>query len=180
VTEQGIGVARSYARAAFQVATEKHDIKGWRSDVERLVEIFTDPEVADAFNNPRLDDGKRIGLALGLLTDDFDHERANFVKLLVLAHRTGLIVAIRDDFEALVAEAEGRMELEVTVAREVDDAGRERLGRLLGEKLGRQVELDVRVDPGILGGVIVRLGDRVADGSVRRRLAEMREELLAS
>ena len=162
------------------MATEKRDIKGWRADMERLVEIFTDDDVAEAFENPRLDEGKRIGLALGLLPDDFDRERANFVKLLVLARRTRLIATIRDQFEALVAEAEGRIELEVTVAREVDAAGRERLARLLGEKLGRQVELDVRVDADILGGVIVRQGDRVADGSVRRRLNEMRQELLAS
>jgi F-type H+-transporting ATPase subunit delta len=180
VTEQNVGVARSYARAAFEVATEKRAVTGWRQDLERLVEIFTDVDVAAAFDNPRLDDGKRIGLALGLLPDGFDSDRANFVKLLVLARRTRLIGAIRDQFEALVAEAEGRTELEVIVAQEVTDAGRSRLGKLLSEKLGREVELDVRVDPGLIGGIIVRHGDRIADGSVRRRLNEMRQELLAS
>lgn len=180
MTEQNVGVARSYARAAFEVATEKRAIKGWRQDLDRLVEILTDAEVAAAFDNPRLDDGKRIGLALGLLPDGLDSDRANFVKLLVLARRTRLIATIRDQFEALVADAEGRTELEVIVAREVTDAGHTRLGKLLSEKLGRDVELDVRVDPGIIGGIIVRQGDRVADGSVRRRLNEMRQELLAS
>ncbi len=180
MTEENVGVARSYARAAFEVATEKRAIKGWRQDLDRLVEIFADTEVATAFDNPRLDDGKRIGLALGLLPDGFDIDRANFVKLLVLARRTSVIATIGDQFEALVAEAEGRTELEVIVAREVTDAGRVRLGKLLGDRLGRDVELDVRVDPDIIGGVIVRQGDRVADGSVRRRLNEMRQELLAS
>jgi F-type H+-transporting ATPase subunit delta len=173
-------VARSYAKAAFEVATEKHDVPGWRRDLERLVEIFTDPEVAQAFENPRLDDAKRFALAIGLVPDDLDQDRANFVKLLVLSHRTGMIGAIRDAFEALVSEAEGRTELEITLATDVDQDGRAQLQRLLSEKLGRDVELDLRVDPGILGGIIVRLGDRVADGSVRRRLEEMREELLAS
>lgn len=180
MTEQNRTVARSYARAAFEVATEKHDIAGWRRDLERLVEIFTDPEVAQAFQNPRLDDAKRFALAIGLLPDDFDADRGNFVKLLVLSHRTGLVGGIRDEFEDLVADAEGRTELQVTVAREVDDQGRARLQQLLSDKLGRDVELDLRLDPSILGGVIVRLGDRVADGSVRRRLDEMREELLVS
>jgi F-type H+-transporting ATPase subunit delta len=180
LTEQGISAARSYAKAAFEVAMQKRDVKGWSADLERLVEILTDPDIARTFDNPRLDDGRRIGIALGLLPDDFDGDRANFVKLLVLAHRTDVIATIREEFEAMVAEAEGRTELQVVVAREVSSEGRERLGRLLGEKLGGEVQLDLRVDPGILGGVIVRRGDHVADGSVQRRLNQMREELLVS
>jgi F-type H+-transporting ATPase subunit delta len=180
LTEQSRAAARSYARAAFEVATEKHQISDWRRDLERLAAIFTDPDVAGAFDNPRLADGKRIGIALGLVPDDLGDDRSNFVKLLVLAHRTEMLPVIREEFEALVAEAEGRTELQVILASEVTDEARARLAQLLGQKLGRDVELEVRVDPSIIGGVIVRQGDRVADGSVRRRLDEMREELLAS
>ncbi|MDP9326447.1 MAG: F0F1 ATP synthase subunit delta [Candidatus Dormibacteraeota bacterium] len=180
MTEQNRAAARSYGKAAFEVATEKHELGDWQRDLERLAAIFTDPDVAGAFENPRLDDGKRIGIALGLVPDDLGQDRSNFVKLLVLAHRTDLLPVIREEFEALVAEAEGRTELEVTLASEVTAKGRARLTQLLGQKLGRDVELKVRVDPSILGGVILRQGDRVADGSVRRRLTEMREELLAS
>jgi F-type H+-transporting ATPase subunit delta len=177
---QSVAAARSYARAAFEVASETRDLNGWRDDLRRLAEIFGDPDVKAAFANPRLDTGKRIGIGLGLMPDDLAPDRANFVKLLVLARRTDNIEAIRDAFEELVAEAEGRTDLEVVIAREVTAEGHERLARLLGEKLGREVELQVRVDPSILGGVVVRQGDRVTDGSVRRRLSEMREELLAS
>lgn len=177
---QPVGAARRYARAAFEVARQKRAIQGWRTDLETLVDTFTDPRVRQMFANPRLDDRRRIGIALGLLPDDFNLDRANLVKLLVLARRTEAIVAIRDEFEGLLSEAEGRTELEVVVAHDVSDEFRQRLAGLLGEKLGRQVEVAVRVDPAILGGAVVRHGDRVTDGSVRRRLTEMREELLAS
>jgi F-type H+-transporting ATPase subunit delta len=180
LTQQGIAVARSYARAAFEVARSKHDVKGWHEDLEILDGIFTDEDVATAFANPQLDDGKRIGIALALLPDDFNAERANFVKLVVLARRTDLFPEIVAEFEALVAEAEGRTELELVVARPIDDDARGRFEKLLSEKLGRTVTLEIRVDPALVGGAVIRQGDHVTDGSVRRRLTEMRQELLAS
>lgn len=180
MSEPGIAVARSYARAAFDVAKAKRDIDGWLKDLQLLVDIFTDEDVAEAFANPQLDDGKRIGIGLALVPDDFNRERANFLKLVVLARRTHLFPAIVAEFEALVAEAEGRTELELVVARPIDDDARGRFEKLLSEKLGRTVTLEVRVDPTLVGGAMIRQGDHVTDGSVRRRLTEMRQELLAS
>jgi F-type H+-transporting ATPase subunit delta len=179
LTQPQPGVARRYAQAAYMVASRKRQIEGWRQDLATLEDILTDPDVALAFDNPRLDDGRRLALALGLLPEGFDKERANLLKLLVLRRRTGLISEVRAGFEALVAEAEGRTELEVTVAAEMDADATARLQGLLNQKLGREVTVGVRVDPAIIGGVIIRRGDHVTDGSLRRRLAEMREALLA-
>jgi F-type H+-transporting ATPase subunit delta len=179
VTQASGGSARRYARAAFEVAVAKRDLKGWRADLETLEAILTDPDVALALENPRLDDGRRIGLSLSIVGAGFNQERANFLKLLVLGRRTSLIAQIRAEFQALVDEAEGRTEIEVTVPTELSASDHKAITNELSEKVGRDVKVNVRVDPEIIGGMIIRQGDHVVDGSVRRRLAEMREELLA-
>jgi F-type H+-transporting ATPase subunit delta len=179
VTQVSAGSARRYAQAAFEVAVTRRDVKGWQEDLEGLEAILTDSDVALALENPRLDEGKRVGLALSLMPAGFNQERSNFLKLLVLGRRTELIDEIRSEFQALVDEAEGRTELEVTVPTKLSADEERSITAELSEKVGRAVKVNVVVDPEIIGGLIIRRGDHVVDGSVRRRLAEMREELLA-
>jgi len=173
------GSARRYAQAAFEVAVDKHDVKGWLADLNTLEAILTDADVALALENPRLDTGKRVGLALSLLPNAFNQERANFLKLLVLGARTNLIGEIKAAFQGLVDEAEGRVELQLTVPNDLSSSDQQAITQELSDKMGRAVKVNVTVDPAIIGGAIIRHGDHVVDGSVRRRLAEMREELLA-
>jgi F-type H+-transporting ATPase subunit delta len=180
VTQASGGTAHHYAQAAFEVARARHDVPGWQADLNRMEAIFSDEDVRLALENPRLDTGRKIGLAISLMPDGMDATRLNFVKLLVLRRRTGLISQVRQAFDGLVDEAEGRTEVELTVAAELPDEERRRLEALLSEKTGGEVRVDVRVEPAILGGAIVRQGDHVTDGSVRRRLQEMRQELVAS
>lgn len=172
------GSARRYAQAAFEVARAKQDLKGWQADLDELEGVLTNAQVALALENPRLDTGRRIALALSLLPK-LGPERANFLKLLVLGHRTDEITEIRAQFEAMVDEAEGRTELDLVVAAKLPAADERALTAELAEKLGREVKVNITVDPEIIGGLIIRQGDHVTDGSVRRRLAELREELLA-
>jgi F-type H+-transporting ATPase subunit delta len=179
VTQAG-GAAHNYARAAFEVARAHHELAAWQTDLNQLENILTDEDVRLALENPRLDTGRKIGLALSLMPEGMDQTRLNFLKLLILRRRTQLISQIREAFQGLVDEAEGRTEVELTVAIELSSDERRRLETLLSEKSGGEVRVDVRVDPGILGGAIVRQGDHVTDGSVRRRLQEMRQQLVAS
>jgi F-type H+-transporting ATPase subunit delta len=179
VTQDG-GAAHHYARAAFDVARAHHDVAAWQTDLNQLERILTDEDVKLALENPRLDTGRKIGLALSLMPEGMDQTRLNFLKLLVLRRRTQLISQVRQEFESLVDEAEGRTEVELTVAVELSDEERRKLQAVLSEKSGSEVRVDVLVDPAILGGAIVRQGDHVTDGSIRRRLQEMRQELIAS
>jgi F-type H+-transporting ATPase subunit delta len=179
LTQAGIGAAHRYAQAAFEVARAHHDLTAWQTYLNQLERILTDEDVRLALENPRLDTGRRIGLALSLLPPETDETRQNFLKLLVLRKRTQLIAQIRREFEALVDEAEGRVEVELTVAADLPAEARERLTGVLSEKAAGEVRVDFHVDPEILGGAIIRRGDHVTDGSIRRRLLEMREELLA-
>jgi F-type H+-transporting ATPase subunit delta len=179
LTQAGTGAAHRYAQAAFDVARAHRSVAAWQTYLNQLERILTDEDVRLAVKNPRLDSGRRIGLALSLLPQDTDETRQNFLKLLVLRKRTELITQIRRGFEALVDAAEGRIEVELTVAAELPDEARQRLTVVLSEKAAGEVRVDFHVDPEILGGAIIRRGDHVTDGSIRRRLLEMRQELTA-
>src|ERR1700694_4483389 len=120
--------------------------------------MLTDEDVRLALENPRLDSGRRIGLALSLLPEDTDSTRQNFLKLLVLRKRTRLISQIREEFEALVDAAEGRTEVELTVATELPEEARKRLAGMLSEKAAGEVRGDFRVEPDSLGGGVGRPG----------------------
>lgn len=174
------GVARRYGQAIFDVARAHRDVAGWQADLKRIEAILTDEDVRLALENPRLDTGRKIGLALALMPGEMDPTRLNFIKLLVLRRRTQLVAAIHQEFENLVDEAAGRTEVELTVATELAAAEQKKLADILSQKSGREVRIDVRVDPAILGGAIVRQGDHVTDGSIRRRLQEMRQQLTTS
>jgi F-type H+-transporting ATPase subunit delta len=177
LTQAGIGAAHRYSQAAFEVARAHHDVPAWQTYLNQLEQILTDEDVRLALENPRLDTGRRIGLALSLLPADTDQTRQNFLKLLVLRNRTQLVTQVRHEFEALVNAAEGRTEVELTVAAELPKEARQQLTLLLAEKAKGEVRVDFHVDPDILGGAIIRHGDHVTDGSIRRRLFEMRQEL---
>jgi F-type H+-transporting ATPase subunit delta len=173
------GAAHRYAQAAFDVARSHRDVPGWQGDLKRIEAIFTDEDVSLALENPRLDTARKIGLALALVPREMDPTRLNFVKLLVMRRRTQLLPEIRQEFEALVDEAAGRTEVELTVASALSAAEEKKLAEILSQKSGSEVRVDVRIDPAILGGAIVRQGDHVSDGSVRRRLQELRQRLTA-
>jgi F-type H+-transporting ATPase subunit delta len=173
------GPARRYAEAAFAVAQKQHQLRAWQEDIARIEVILTDPDVAAAFANPRLDDGRRVALAISLAGDVLEREQLNFLKLVVLQGRAGVMSQIRRAFAALVDESEDRVDLEVVTARELTPPERELIDSQLRARLGRETRIQVRVDPSILGGLVIRQGDRVTDGSVRRRLAELSQAMLA-
>ena len=179
MTDTSGATARRYAEAAFAVAEEQKDVRGWERDLEVLEIILVSPQAVQLFENPRLDDAKRAALATAIAPDELAADRKNFLKLLVLNRRVDVIGEIRREFEALVGEAEGRVDLEVTTATEPSADERKEISDLLAARTGRETRVDIKVDPRIIGGVIIRQGDRVTDGSVRRRLTELREQLLA-
>ena len=176
----GRGTARHYAQAAFAVAEERHDVKGWTAALGRLAALLADDEVARVMESPRLDDGRRVALAISLAPTDLAPEQLNFLKLIVLARRTHLLPEVLEEFQALLDAAEGRVDIEVVSAQEMGKDDRDLVQREISDKLGRETRITVRVDPSIIGGLIIRQGDHVIDGSVRRRLQELREQLVTA
>ena len=166
-------VARRYAAAYFAVGREKGRIPEFREQLERAVATVEMAEVARALGNPALDRRRRTELALSLL-EGASPEVRNLVRLL---GRLSIIGAVLEQYDRLADRESGIVRAEVATAVPVDDALRARIASTLAQHFGGEVRTTVRHDPSILGGLVIRVGDRVIDGSVRTRLQQLQAAL---
>ena len=165
-----------YAEAAFDVAQQDGDLDGWLSDLQVAVDALQDSQTSAYFKDPSV----AIERKMEALERGFSSARPhvlNLLRVLVSRHRLHLLPAILQEFQELERQARGIVEAEITVARELDENERARIGVQLDELTGRTVEVRTRVDPSILGGVVVRIGDRLIDASVAGRLQRLRQEM---
>jgi F-type H+-transporting ATPase subunit delta len=170
-------IGRRYAQAYFDLARQAKKVSERRADLARAVETLVHPEVAAALANPRLTLTDRTRLALDLLDGVADPAR-NLVRLLIERNRSGVLVELLGTYDALTDKDSGVVRAEVITAIPVDAELKKRIGNVLGEKLGASVQTEVRQDTGIIGGLVIRIGDRVIDNSVRTRLEQLRTALV--
>ncbi len=173
-------IARNYAEALLALARRAGDLPGWGrmiSDVAGAVE--TDVRLRRFLEAPQVSAERKNEILGRAFQDRVPRIFLRFLQKLVDNRRQMLIPVIASEYHHLVDEAEGRVHAQVTVARDVDGAGREAIAAQLSRALGKTVVPHITVNPDILGGVVVRVGDTVMDGSVRRRLGTLRSRLLA-
>jgi F-type H+-transporting ATPase subunit delta len=171
-----VAIARRYAEAYFDLAREAGDIDGWGRDLARAAEILSDPQVFPVLRNPRLTAAERVSIALDVLQDVAEPTR-NLARVLVERGRAELLPAVSEQYRRLADRASGVVRAEVTTAVEVDERTERQIARALEERLGASVKTEVRTDPSILGGMVVRIGDRVIDDSVRTHLQQLQASL---
>jgi F-type H+-transporting ATPase subunit delta len=169
--------ARRYARAIFELAHDEGNVEAWGRRLAQVREVLSDPEVARALTNPTIATEQRMAL----VSDLFDGgEATNLAKLLIESDRVRDVEAIDEEFQRLADEAAGRVRAIVTTAVELSSQDRDRVAEELSRRLGKEIHLDVLVDPGILGGLKLQYGDRLVDASVATRLQQLRRRLAAS
>ena len=168
--------AARYAAAYFDLASRDGDTAAWRSDLARAVEALGDPGSLAVLANPRVGGADRVGFALSLL-DGARPQLRNLVRLLLERGRVRILPEVLRRYDQLVDRASGTVRAEVVAAVEVDARLERRIAAALQQSLGASVQTTVRQDPAILGGLVIRIGDRVIDGSVRTRLEQLRAAL---
>ncbi len=167
--------ARRYAGAVFELAEQEGGVERWGERLATLRRLFEDPQVAAAMSNPTIPTERReaaIAAATGL-----DREAANLARLLVESGRIADVAGIESAFQALADEAAGRVRATVTTAVELREGDRDRIARELSKRFNKDVKLSVAIDPRIIGGLRVRVGDRVIDASIAGRLHQLRRRL---
>jgi F-type H+-transporting ATPase subunit delta len=169
-------LARRYAEAYFSLAQEAADIPGWREQLAAVVEVLSDPAVSDALANPETNLAERVRQGLQLL-DGVSPEAKNLARLLIERRRVGIAREILSHYDALADKASGVIRAEVITAIPVDDALEKRIRDSLGKQLGSAVQTTVRTDPSIIGGLVIRIGDRVIDDSLRTHLQQLQAAL---
>lgn len=171
--------ARRYARAVFEVAQADGQLEEWTDRIARLRSLLDDPQVAGVLSNPTIAAAERMRL-VGDAQSLLDAEAVNLAKLLIESNRVREIAGIEDEFDRLKDEAAGRVRALATTAVALDPAERERVAGELSKQLGKEVRLDVLVDPRVLGGLRIQYGDRVVDATVATRLQQLRRRLAAT
>ena len=172
-------IARNYAETLLALAGKAGDLRGWGamlSDVATAME--TTPKLRLFLESPRVSAAEKNKVLGEALQDRMPRLMVRYLQSLVSHRRQMLIPEIASEYQDLVDAKEGRIHARITVARETDDSERGMIARELSRVFGKDVVPHVTVDPSILGGLIVHVGDTVLDGSVRKRLASLRRRML--
>lgn len=174
---EAITTARPYAQAAFEEAQKLADLKGWSAVLQTLAEAVSYPEVRALIGSPRVTKSQLSGLLSDMLGGKLNLQQLNFIKVLAENQRLLVLPEIAAIFEVLKSEAEKSVDVIVDSAFELSAAQQEKIVSSLKKRMGREIKLSYKVNKELLGGVVVRAGDKVIDGSARTRLSEMANAL---
>ena len=170
-------IAAVYARSLFEVAKEQDKVDLVREQLgefadalqaNRELQVFF---FSPYFSTPEKEDG------LDRTVKDADSVVQNFLKLLIQNHRMPVVFRVRRNFDALWEQENRLLPVEVTSAVELDEGTVRQIGDRIAEQTGKRVDLSSRVEPDILGGIVVRVGNSVLDASVRNRLESLRRQV---
>ncbi len=177
-------IARPYAEAAFALARDANAMPAWSSLLHTASAVIADPKIAATLDNPRLSAADKEALLLSVLAPELtrlslDKDGRNFVRVIVEADRIALLPAIEQMFDTLKNEAEGVARAQITSAFPIDEREVAELKAVLEHRFNKKIEASVSVDPQLIGGARIVVGDRVIDASVQAQLAAMATHLRA-
>lgn len=169
--------ARRYAEAAFEIAERDDSVETWMAALGVAEERLAGDQVVRLLSNPALAAPSRIAILGRILGEDVGGPQRALLALLIRRGRFEQLPAVIRQFRRLYRKREGIVEATVTSAAALDDAEVSALQTRLEAATGARIELTRQVDPVLLGGVVVRVGDQLIDGSVRGRLERLRTDL---
>jgi F-type H+-transporting ATPase subunit delta len=170
-------IARPYALAAFSFAQEQNQLPAWKSFLEAGAQVARDKRVIALLNNPEVYAPRAAAFFTEVLQSLLDEHKKNFIQVLALNGRLCALPDIFETFSAYYAALEKVSKVRVITAIEADKAYQEKLSQVLTKKLDREVAVQYEIDPSLIGGAIIHIGDRVIDGSVRGKLNRMLQNL---
>jgi F-type H+-transporting ATPase subunit delta len=170
-------IARVYARSLFEVASEQDKLDVVREQLGQFADALAESqELQTFFFSPYFStDEKKEGLAKAVT--EADETVLNFLDLLLENHRMPAIFRVRREYDRLWEDANQLLPVQITSAVELDPSVAQRIGDEIGRQTGRTVELASTVDPDVIGGIVVRVGNSILDASIRTRLENLRKQV---
>jgi F-type H+-transporting ATPase subunit delta len=172
-------IGRRYAEAAFQLAVRDKALDAWADGLDLAAGVLADERVERKVDDPSLPLAERQALVSSMLGDRVPAGVLNLVRLLTERGRADRVAAVAAEYHRLLRQERGIVEAIVTSATPLDAELEQAIRKHVTEIAGGPVELQVRVDEALIGGVTVRIGDNLLDASVRGRLERLRNQLLA-
>lgn len=174
-------VARSYAQTLFALAHRHEGLDAYGEAIGAVARILEEnPRLRLFLETPRISDEDKKAVVRKAFEGEVPVQMVHFLLIMIDKRRQRLLREVAAEYDALVDEHMGREHVEVTVARPLDEETEALVAERLSALLGKRAIPHVRVNPDIVGGIVVRAGDTIYDGSVRRRLDGMRRQLLAA
>ena len=170
-------LARPYAKAAFEHAREQGKLSDWFDQLATVAAVTLDTTMEAALSNPSLTSEAQAQVLSGVCGDELSSEVQNFIVILASNKRLSLLPEIHSLFGQYKANQEKSVDVEVISAFDLADSTRDKLADVLGKNLEREVKVRTSTDAELLGGVLIRAGDLVIDGSVRGRLNKLAEAM---
>ena len=171
-------LARPYAKAVFELARDESKLADWSALLAGLAAAVRDKQVAAAIGHPAIGRGQLAEVLVQVMGGKVTEQAKNLLRLLSEYDRLTLAPAIAGQFEALRAEAERRIDVEIVSAAPVDAAQQQALVAAVKKKLDRDVRVEWKTDPSLIAGAQIRAGDTVIDGSISGELARLRQALV--
>jgi F-type H+-transporting ATPase subunit delta len=170
-------IASVYARSLFEVTQEHGKLDAVRDQLGEFVDALdADRELQVFFFSPYFSTEEKID-GLDRAVTGAEPILQNFLKLLIEKHRMPAVFRVRRELDAMWEEENKLLPVEVTSAIELDKKTVKEIGDRIGEQTGRKVELSAKVEPDILGGIVVRVGNSIIDASIRARLEQLRKQV---
>jgi F-type H+-transporting ATPase subunit delta len=171
-------IARRYAEAAFELGVERQTLDRWLNDLRTIADYLGARQLTFILSEPNIQFDRKEQVVRDLLQNKVQKDALGLALLLVERQHVEGVKAVRDEFERLYDNYRGQAHAELTTAAPLDDDLREQVKADLQRVTGKRIILHERVDPSILGGAIARVGDTLIDGSVRRKLSLLRQQIL--
>jgi F-type H+-transporting ATPase subunit delta len=170
-------IATVYARSLFEVAQEKGNLDDVREQLGEFADALDgDQQMQVFFFSPYFSTQEKEE-GLDKVVSDADPIFRNFLKLLIEKHRMPAVFRVRRTFDELWRQENKLLPVEITSAVELDDGTVKQIGDRIGEQTDQKIELSARVEPDILGGIVVRVGNSIIDASIRARLEQLRKQV---
>lgn len=177
MAQESITIARPYADAVFARAKESNSLDQWSETLAFLGAVMSDAAMAGVVGNPKISRSDLYDLMNEIGGERFGDEAKNLLRLLIENGRLAIAPQIATQFEALMNQEKGILLVDVTSAYAIDDDQKQVLSEALKAKLGRDIEISTSEDPELIGGMRIRAGDLVIDGSVQGQLTKLANEL---
>jgi F-type H+-transporting ATPase subunit delta len=170
-------IARPYAEAVFECAKERGDLDRWSDMLKLLADVVTDPTMVGVIGDPLFGREDLADLIQQIGGDGLNSEGGNLVKLLVQNDRLPVLPEMVELYEQLKADHQRVLNAHLSTAYPLEPAEQKKIAAALTAKLGREVTVTSETDSTLIGGVLIRAGDMVIDGSVRGHLQQLANEL---
>tara|TARA_Y100000590_G_scaffold83079_1_gene92590 strand:- start:2171 stop:2704 length:534 start_codon:yes stop_codon:yes gene_type:complete len=170
------GSPQRYADAIFEIAQDRNNIAGWTTNLETLVTVLQSSDFLDLLESPKVKEEDKMTAIQAVLSGE-DPLLRNLMSLLTVRNDLRIASAILDQYRVAADEALGQETADVTTAVELTNDEKQKLSQALSSMVGKAINLNLKVDPDIVGGFRARVGDRLIDGTLKSRFERLRQEI---